>query len=55
MMGQDEPHPGRRDRGRGGLVVAEEAGVAQVYAGTLSERRQPRLQEAMAFKLTLED
>lgn len=54
-MGLDEPHPGKRDRGCGGLVVAEEAGVAQVYAGTLSERRQPGLQEVMAFKLTLED
>ena len=36
-------------------MVAEEAGVAQVYPGTMSGRNQPRLQEAMAFKLTLED
>ena len=33
-MGLDEPRPGKRDRGCGGLAMAEEAGVVLWYLST---------------------
>lgn len=47
--------PGGRNRGHGGLMVAKGTGVGWAYAATVSERTQPKLQEAMAFQLILED